>query len=196
MCLPRIQAYDRLRGRYETFANCGAVAGVLARLDEQRSPWQAGPDDELLLRPGTRATIVLNEAERLRLAAHGVNPLQSLRSGESPVARTAYARRRCRPQFRQHAPHEGSRVRPVRSNWLPAGTRMSVKAGAEAAVAESPRPRTVAQELFGHYSEPRPAPSSVATVPSAPEAPAAGRVDLEAISRFHQQDFGRRDERL
>jgi hypothetical protein len=80
MCFPRILAYDRLRGRYEPFANCGAVAGVLARLDEQRSPWQPGPDDELLLRPGTRAAIVLSDAERSRLAAHGVNALQSLRT--------------------------------------------------------------------------------------------------------------------
>ena len=80
MCFPRVLAFDRLRGRYEPFANCGAVAGALARLDDQRSPWQAGPDDELLLRPGMRPARVLTEAERTRLAAHGINPLQSLRS--------------------------------------------------------------------------------------------------------------------
>jgi hypothetical protein len=80
MCFPRILAFDRLRGRYETFANGGAVAGVLARMDEQRSPWQPGPDDELLLRPGTRAARLLTDAERSRLAAHGINSLQSLRT--------------------------------------------------------------------------------------------------------------------
>ena len=80
MCFPRVLAFDRLRGRYETFANGGAVAGVLARMDEQRSPWHPGPDDELLLRPGTRAALLLTDAERSRLAAHGVNPLQSLRT--------------------------------------------------------------------------------------------------------------------
>jgi hypothetical protein len=80
MCFPRVLAYDRLRGRYETFANCGAVAGVLARLEEQRPWWQPGPDEEILLRPGTRPVRMLNDADRARLAMHGINPLQSLRS--------------------------------------------------------------------------------------------------------------------
>jgi uncharacterized protein len=90
MCFPRILAYDRLRGRYESFANGGAVAGVLARLDERRSPWEAGPDEELLLRPGTRAAQQLTEQERSRLIAHGVNPLQTLRSAgpDVPALRT------------------------------------------------------------------------------------------------------------
>jgi len=80
MCFPRVVAFDRLRGRPEVFANCGAVAGTLARLDEQRSPWAAGPDDELLLRLGTRPRRLLTDAERQRLVAHGVNPLQALRA--------------------------------------------------------------------------------------------------------------------
>jgi len=80
MCFPRIQAFDRLRGRGESFANCGAVAGTLARLDEQRSPWEPGEDEELLLRPSARPVVTLTEAERARLAAHGINPLQALRS--------------------------------------------------------------------------------------------------------------------
>jgi hypothetical protein len=80
MCFPRVQVFDRLRGRAESFANCGAVAGTLARLDEQRSPWQPGPDEELLLRPVARPEFMLTDAERGRLAAHGVNPLQSLRA--------------------------------------------------------------------------------------------------------------------
>jgi uncharacterized protein len=80
MCFPRVVAFDRLRGRPEVFANGGAVAGTLARLDEQRSPWAAGPDDELLLRLGTRPRRVLTDAERQRLVAHGLNPLQALRS--------------------------------------------------------------------------------------------------------------------
>ena len=85
MCFPRIQAFDRLRGRAEVFANCGAVAGTLARLDEQRPLLQPGDDDELLLRPAVRPHFVLTDAERARLAAHGVNPLQSLRAA-SPAA--------------------------------------------------------------------------------------------------------------
>ena len=80
MCFPRIFAYDRLRGRYETFANSGAVAGVLARLEHQRPWWQPGPDEELLLRPGARPVRMLSDVERARLAMHGINPLQSLRA--------------------------------------------------------------------------------------------------------------------
>jgi hypothetical protein len=295
MCVPRIQAYDRLRGRYETFANSGAVAGVLSRLDEQRSPWQAGADDELLLRPGTRATLVLTEAERTRLAAHGVNPLQSLRSanpqsrelrtlaggaGRSSDSTLLTPRRRALlvmnsiergtrwavfeaadrrtwlrvtrqvQEFLQpleadglfgpagdesgfyvvcdervntaedvaagrinilvglrtaragehrsflvtHSPG-GSRIRPVRSNWLPAGTRMTVKDVPERGVPATPQPRTVAQELFGHYAEPRPGPSMPASDGRDAETAATGRFDLESLARFHQ-DFGRSSERL
>jgi hypothetical protein len=80
MCFPRIQAFDRLRGRYESFANCGAVAGALARMDAYRSPWDAGPDEQLLLRPCSRPLQVLKEAECQRLSAHGINPLQSMRA--------------------------------------------------------------------------------------------------------------------
>jgi len=82
MCFPRIVAFDRLRGRRETFANCGAVAGTLARLDEQRAPWQPGLDEPLLLRLGTRPQRVLEESERQRLAAHGINPLQAVRTAQ------------------------------------------------------------------------------------------------------------------
>ena len=80
MCFPRVLAYDRLRACYEVFANCGAVAGALVRMEQTR-PWhRAEPDDELLLRPGSRPARILNEAERHRLATHGINPIQSLRA--------------------------------------------------------------------------------------------------------------------
>ena len=80
MCFPRILAYDRLRGHYEAFANCGAVAGALARSDRKGRLWQSRPDEEILLRPGTRPAVVLTGGERLRLSAHGLNSLQSLRA--------------------------------------------------------------------------------------------------------------------
>ena len=101
MCFPRIQAFDRLRGRAETFANCGAVAGTLARLDEQRSPWQRATTTNCCCASRPRPQLVLTEAERARLAAHGLNPLQSLRSA-SPRALAAEdaggrQRRRLRP---------------------------------------------------------------------------------------------------
>ncbi len=86
MCFPRIQAFDRLRGRPETFANCGAVAGAIARMDAHRPPWTNDPDDQLLLRPGTRPLQQLSEVECQRLAAQGVNALYSLRSSGAASA--------------------------------------------------------------------------------------------------------------
>ena len=295
MCFPRIQAFDRLRARAETFANCGAVAGTLARMDEQRSPWQAGPDEDLLLRPAVRPECVLTEAERVRLAAHGINPLQSLRSASPrPLALKTLAggsagsadARLLTPQRRRlllmaslergtrwakfesperavwqklerqveaflqplassglfgpadepgtvpvvcderiNGPDDvaagrinvlvslpsgqpgqwrsfmitqsrtGGRVRPVRTNVLPPGTRMTVQAPEAPRTAEdTQRTRTLAQELFGHYSEPRPVPSVVTTDRGAP-APAAGRLDPETIARIHSE-FGRRLQRF
>jgi hypothetical protein len=80
MCFPRVLAYDRLRARYEVFANCGAVAGALVRMEQTR-PWHRPErDDELLLRPGSRPARILTEVERQRLAGHGINPIQSLRA--------------------------------------------------------------------------------------------------------------------
>jgi hypothetical protein len=80
MCFPRVLAYDRLRARYEVFANCGAVAGALVRMEQTRPWYRPEPDDELLLRPGSRPVRILTEAERQRLAGHGINPIQSLRA--------------------------------------------------------------------------------------------------------------------
>jgi hypothetical protein len=93
MCFPRVLAYDRLRARYEIFANCGAVAGALVRMEQTR-PWhEAAPDDELLLRPGSRPARLLTEAERQRLAAHGINPIQSLRAANpQPIPLRTLAR--------------------------------------------------------------------------------------------------------
>jgi uncharacterized protein len=285
MCFPRILAFDRLRGRYQPFANGGAVAGVLARIDEHRSPWQPGPDEELLLRPGTRAGQQLSEPECARLLAHGVNPLQSLRSAsaEAPVLRTLAGgsassadsmlltrRRRAllvmssiergtrwsvfeagdrntwhkltrqvqdflaplaaaglfgavdngdvcyvvcdervnSPQeveagcvsflvglrstrageyFSFLVTHslEGSRVRPARSTTLPAGTRMTVHGvPAQSAEDTSSRERTLAQQLFGYYREPRPKPAASPS-PLPPEAASAGRRDTDAVAGFH-----------
>jgi hypothetical protein len=295
MCFPRIQAFDRLRARTETFANCGAVAGTLARMDEQHSPWQAGPDEDLLLRPSVRPECVLTQAERARLAAHGMNPLQSLRSASPrPLALKTLAggsagsadarlltqqRRRlllmaslergtrwamfesaeravwqklerqveaflqplassglfgpvdesgtvqvvCDERingpddvaagrinvlvslpsgqpgqwrsFMVTQSRTGGRVRPVRTNVLPPGTRMTVQMPeAPRAADDTQRTRTLAQELFGHYGEPRPVPSVVTTDRGAPAA-AAGRLDPETIARIHRE-FGRRLQRF
>ncbi|HET9694807.1 MAG TPA: hypothetical protein VFP48_10500 [Steroidobacteraceae bacterium] len=93
MCFPRVQAFDKMRGRYETFANGGAVAGALARMDAHRSPWDSGPDEQILLRPGTRPLHALSDGDCQRLSAHGINPLHAMRPpGTSQPALKTLAR--------------------------------------------------------------------------------------------------------
>jgi phage tail sheath protein FI len=75
MYYPRVQALDRLRGRLETFASCGAVAGMLARSDEIRPLWSAAESEEVTLRPGTQPAVPVCDADRLRLAQTGINTL-------------------------------------------------------------------------------------------------------------------------
>ncbi|MGH8293963.1 MAG: phage tail sheath family protein [Steroidobacteraceae bacterium] len=75
MYYPRVQALDRLRGRLETFASCGAVAGMLARCDDVCPLWSAVESEELTLRPGTQPAVPVCDADRLRLAQVGVNTL-------------------------------------------------------------------------------------------------------------------------
>jgi phage tail sheath protein FI len=79
MFFPRLLALDKLRGRFESFGSCGAVAGMLARADEQRPVW-AGSADVAVLRPGMRPLCVVGDVDRARLAALGVNTLSSTRS--------------------------------------------------------------------------------------------------------------------
>ena len=86
ICFPRLQAFDRLRGRFEPFANSGAVAGALARMDSHRSPWDGLPDEQILLRPGTRPLRVLSDADCQKLTAHGVNPLHAVRASVAGTA--------------------------------------------------------------------------------------------------------------
>ena len=76
MYFPRILAHDRLRGRFESFAPCGAVAGMLARSDEVWPVWSAAEGEEPVLRPGFRPNCLVSEDRRQRLAAVGVNTLQ------------------------------------------------------------------------------------------------------------------------
>jgi hypothetical protein len=132
MFFPRILAYDRLRGRYESFANGGAVTGTLARLEALRSPWQPGPDEDVLLRPGTRPLLVLADAERARLANHGVNALQSLRSAHP----TPFALRTLGGGSLSGA--EGALLAPLRRtllilNSIERGTRWVLLAGQDRA---------------------------------------------------------------
>jgi hypothetical protein len=79
MHFPRLTAFDRLRGRIETFAPCGAVAGMLARLDESWPVWAAAQGEDATLRPGSRPATAVDDSERVRLAQEGVNTLLAVR---------------------------------------------------------------------------------------------------------------------
>jgi len=84
MHFPRLTAFDRLRGRVETFAPCGAVAGMLARLDEVWPVWAAAQSEDATLRAGLRPVTVVADSERLRLAQAGVNTLAAVRAPAVP----------------------------------------------------------------------------------------------------------------
>ena len=80
MFFPRILAHDKLRARFEAFAPCGAVAGMLAKGDEAASVWAASDLEEPILRPGFRPVCWVADDRRARLALLGVNTLQTVRS--------------------------------------------------------------------------------------------------------------------
>jgi hypothetical protein len=80
MYFPRVLAHDKLRGHFESFAPCGAVAGMLARYDESSPVWLSVDREEPILRPGFRPACMVSEDRRIRLASLGVNTLQSVRS--------------------------------------------------------------------------------------------------------------------
>jgi phage tail sheath protein FI len=80
MFYPRLLAFDRLRGRFETFASCGAAAGMIARAETLGPLWSVTAADEAVLRPGLRPVTPVAEDERVRLAQAGINVLQSVRA--------------------------------------------------------------------------------------------------------------------
>ena len=90
MFFPRLLGYDKLRGRFEAFAPCGAVAGSMSRAAEQSPVWSVNCGDDSVLRPGLRPMCTVDDEFRQRLAACGVNTVQTVRrSGrEAPVACT------------------------------------------------------------------------------------------------------------
>ncbi len=90
MFFPRLLGYDKLRGRFEAFAPSGAVAGTLSRASEHWPVWSTACGEDAVLRPGLRPACAVDDEQRGRLAAAGVNTVQSVRrSGrESPLACT------------------------------------------------------------------------------------------------------------
>jgi uncharacterized protein len=102
MYYPRIHAFDRLRGRIETFGSCGAAAGLIARSDESRPLWAATEPEEAALRPGLRPAVAVSDACRVRLAQAGVNTLLAVRgAGRAGVStRTLTAGGNGAPEWR------------------------------------------------------------------------------------------------
>ena len=91
MYFPWLLAHDKLRGRFEAFPPCGAVAGMLSRGDSRRPVWAtAAAADDAVLRPGMRSLCPVGPEDRDRLAAAGINVLHSVRPvhGAGHEART------------------------------------------------------------------------------------------------------------
>ncbi len=94
MFFPRLLGYDKLRGRFEAFAPCGAVAGTLSRAAEQSPVWSTNCGEDSVLRPGLRPLCAVDDEARQRLAACGVNTVQTIRrpGRAAPVACTLAGR--------------------------------------------------------------------------------------------------------
>ncbi|MGB5131022.1 MAG: hypothetical protein WBO00_00275 [Steroidobacteraceae bacterium] len=90
MYFPRLLAFDKLRGRFETFAPSGAVAGTLSRSAEGAPVWSAMTGEDTALRPGLRPACAVDDNYRVRLIACGVNTVQTVRrpGREMPIACT------------------------------------------------------------------------------------------------------------
>jgi phage tail sheath protein FI len=90
MFFPRLLGYDKLRGRFEAFAPSAAVAGTLSRASEHWPAWSAACSEEAVVRPGLRPACGVDDEQRSRLAAVGVNTVQTVRrpNGDGPRACT------------------------------------------------------------------------------------------------------------
>jgi uncharacterized protein len=112
---PRLLALDRLRGRVELFAACGAAAGLIARADESSPPWAAAAGETPLLRGLFRPQFTLDEDQRARLALVGVNCFDHLRPAAGAV-------RSARTLLAENASRGEARYLPARrlSLWLQA----------------------------------------------------------------------------
>ena len=128
MYFPRVLAQDRLRGRSECFASCGAAAGLLARGDAENPVWGAAAGDAPLLRAGLRPAVDLTELQRLQLAREGVNTLLSVRASRQPAISnyTLLPEAGSRPELRYLAVR---RLALFVAASIRAGTRWALLAG-------------------------------------------------------------------
>jgi phage tail-like protein len=79
---PRLQAADPLRGnQLASFAPCGAVAGIYARLDATRGVWKAPVGAQANVLGAQGVSIALSDAQLSQLNAIGVNALRTLAGG-------------------------------------------------------------------------------------------------------------------
>ncbi len=109
MYFPRLLAYDKLRGRFETFAPGGAVAGMLARRDARLPPWEESEDTvEPVLRPGYKPACQVTEPQRTKLRNYGLNALLSLRPSTRRPARPRTLAAGSAADFRYLAPRRAS----------------------------------------------------------------------------------------
>jgi phage tail sheath protein FI len=79
MFFPRLLGYDKLRGRFEAFAPSGAIAGTLSRASEHWPVWTSTCGDDAVVRPGLKPASAVDDEHRNRLAAVGVNTVQTVR---------------------------------------------------------------------------------------------------------------------
>jgi uncharacterized protein len=76
---PRLQAADPLRGnQVASFAPCGAVAGIYARIDATRGVWKAPAGAQANVLGVEGVSVALSDAQLSALNAMGVNGLRTL----------------------------------------------------------------------------------------------------------------------
>src|SRR5262244_3176638 len=79
---PRLQAADPLRGnQVASFAPCGAVAGIYARIDASRGVWKAPAGVEAKVLGVQGLSAALSDAQLSALNAIGVNGLRAVSGG-------------------------------------------------------------------------------------------------------------------
>lgn len=125
MFFPRLLGYDKLRGRFEVFAPSGAVAGALSRASEHWPVWASACAEEAIVRPGLKLACGVDDEQRARLAAAGVNAVQAVRRAgrDDPRACTLAGPGAAFPDWRSLA---ARRLALLAVNSIERGTRWMV----------------------------------------------------------------------